>query len=526
MGTALLRTEVVVVGAGPTGLMAGNWLEKLGIHAMVIDAKPGPTRESRALGVHSRTMEIYRQLGVVDEVLRRAVPASELRPGVGVRTLGALPLGRMGHGLTKYPGIHILEQSDNEEILSRRLAARGRAVWWNHAFVSLEQMHDDGRVAVEADGPEGRIRILARYVIGADGTSSPVRRALGIGFQGVTSEQVFYVVDANGVSGTGSGINLRVSEENFMLAFPMGPDGSGGERVRLLGIVRQEDDAAPIGQEAAAVDEGRARATLAGDFGIRYTGAGWFATYRVHHRVADAFRHGRVFLAGDAAHIHSPVGAQGMNTGLQDAHNLVCKLADVLCGRMPRDYLDRYEAERRPVALRLVSTTDRVFTAVTSTSRAARALRTVVLPRVWPVAIRLVPRSPAGGRMFGYVSQIRIHYWMTESERRAAEATRGLARWNRRGMLVGRRLPWVPDNHAPLQDACWQVHAYGPSAAALGGEVGRRHGFPLHGFAAAPGRHLPDGTVVVVRPDGFVAEAHRAAARIPSPEASRRGRAR
>lgn len=513
MSTPLLRTEVLVVGAGPTGLMAGNWLEKLGVHSMVIDGKSGPTRESRALGIHSRTMEIYRQLGVVDRVLERAVLAAEVRPGIGSRPLEAIPLGRLGHRLTKYPGLHVLEQSANEEILAERLRDRGCPVWWNHAFVSLDHRSDDGWVSVEAEGPAGRVRILARYVVGADGASSPVRRALGIDFKGATSAQVFYVVDANGVTGSDPSINVRVSGENFMLGFPMGPDGAGGQRVRLLGIVRQEYGAGEgIGEGSSAVDERRARATLETEFGISYTDSEWFTTYRVHHRVADAFRGGRVFLAGDAAHIHSPVGAQGMNTGLQDSHNLACKLADVLNGRMPVGYLDRYEAERRPVALRLVSTTDRVFTAVTSMTRPARILRTVVLPLVWPVVIRLVPRSPAGGRMFGYLSQTRIHYWMSDADRRAADATRGLARWTRRGKLLGRRLPWVSgagaehDNHAALASATWQVHAYGTSAVALGGVVAGRYGLVLHEFGAAPDKHLPDGTVVVVRPDGFVAE--------------------
>ncbi|MET1035303.1 MAG: FAD-dependent monooxygenase [Arthrobacter sp.] len=533
MGSATLRTDVLVVGAGPTGLMAANWLDRLGVDALAIDAKSGPTRESRALGVQARTMEIYRQLGVVDAVRERVVLATELRPGVGRRALGSVPLGRLGYALTPFPGLHILEQSANEEILAGRLAERGRPVLWDHAFASLSRTgpgdaaEEGPGVRVSVRGPDGPVAILARYVVAADGASSPVRESLGIGFRGRTNAHVFYVLDANGVTGSGSGINLRVSAEDFMLAFPMGPDGRGGRRYRLLGIVRDDGGAPsagpaghPTGFPAAGagdttVDEARARASLAEEFGFGYTDAQWFATYRVHHRVADVFRAGGVFLAGDAAHIHSPVGAQGMNTGLQDAHNLACKLADVLAGRMPEAYLDRYEAERRPVALRLVGTTDRAFSVITSTGRLARLVRTVVLPALWPVGLRVVPRSPAGGRLFGYLSQIRIHYWMTEGERRRADAARGPARWTRRGKVLGRRLPWVSagehggaDNHAALGDAAWQVHAYGPRAAAKGVEVAARHALPLRRFDAAPARNLPDGTVVVVRPDMFVAELH------------------
>jgi hypothetical protein len=218
-----------------------------------------------------------------------------------------------------------------------------------------------------------------------------------------------------------------------------------------------------------------------------------------------------------------------MNTGLQDAHNLACKLADVLAGRMPASYLDRYEAERRPVALRLVATTDRLFAAVTSGTALARFLRTRVLPVAWPAVIPLVPRSPAGGRLFGYLSQIRIHYWMSEGERRRADALRGPARWRRRGRVLGRRLPWIgavhpgEDNHAPLADATWQVHAYGPRAADLGAARAAEHRFPLHRFSATPSRGLPDGTVVIVRPDMFVATVERAEGPPPAKDAGRQG---
>ncbi|MEE1621775.1 FAD-dependent monooxygenase [Zafaria sp. Z1313] len=513
MDLTVLDVDVCVVGAGPTGLMAANVLEKLGVDAVVVDSKAGPTRESRALGLQARSVELYRQLGLAEEVLARRTLAAQLLPGVGPRSLGAVPLGRMGAAATAFPGIHILEQSANEEILAARLERRGRPVLWRHGFERLEQ--DDGGARVHLAGPDGPVRVGARYVIACDGAASPVRRQLGIGFPGGTNRHLFYVIDANAVTGLRDGISVRVTRDEFMLAFPMGPDGAGGRRVRLLGLlpaVAEDDAGAP-----PRVAEGRARSSLARGFGIHYGSSEWFSTYRVHHRVADVFRDGRVFLAGDAAHIHSPVGAQGMNTGLQDAHNLACKLADVLAGRMPEASLDRYQAERRPVALRLVSTTDRVFGVVTSPHPAAVFFRTRIAPVLMPVVARVVPRSPAGGRLFGYVSQLRIHYWMTEAERRRAESLRGPARAGRRGRVLGRRLPWVPldgaepDNHASLDALEWQVHAYGGSGVVPGRRLAERHGLPLREFPAAPRAGLPDGTAVVVRPDLFVAALERAA---------------
>ena len=528
------RTDVLIIGAGPTGLMAGAWCARLGVRAVVTDAKPGPTRESRALALHARSLEVYRQLGLDAAVLARAVPARDISPGVGRRRLGTVHLDRLGLRLTPFPGIHVLEQSENERILSEHLASLGRPVAWRHAFRCLHE-RPDGTAAVTLDAPEGPVTVTARYVIAADGASSPVRRAVGTAFEGTTSPFEFYVLDALGVEGVGEGIEVRFSAEHFMLCFPMGHD-ERGRRSRLLGVLRAPDRAdGEAGDEESSAEESgaegdeverRARADLAARFGISYTGTAWASRYRVHHRVAAAFRAGAVFLAGDAAHIHSPVGAQGMNTGLQDAQDLVCTLADVLAGRAGDTVLDRYEAERRPVAMNLVRTTDRVFAAVTSLSPLARVLRSVVAPTVLPVVLRLVPRSSAGGRLYGYVSQTRIHYWMGPGRTRPAG--------QRRGRVRGRRLPWVPDaghagplpggdgrgdNHEALNVPAWQVHAYGPAAVGTARELAERHRdkatgeprLPVYAFRAAPDQGLPDGTAVLVRPDGFVAEVETAA---------------
>lgn len=523
------RTDVLVIGAGPTGLMAGAWCARLGVRAAVVDAQAGPTRESRALALHARSLEVYRQLGLDAAVLARAVPARDISPGVGRRRLGTVHLDRLGLRLTPFPGIHVLEQSENERILSEHLAALGRPVAWAHAFRSLHE-RPDGTVAVTLDAPEGAVTVTARYVIAADGASSPVRRAVGTSFEGTTSPFEFYVLDALGVQGVGDGIEVRFSAEHFMLCFPMGHD-ERGRRSRLLGVLRAPDRAGPgADDEEPGADgeevEQRARADLTARFGISYAGIAWASRYRVHHRVAAAFRAGAVFLAGDAAHIHSPVGAQGMNTGLQDAQNLVCTLADVLAGRAGDQALGRYEAERRPVAMNLVRTTDRVFAAVTSLSPLARVLRSVVAPAVLPVVLRLVPRSSAGGRLYGYVSQTRIHYWMGPGTARPAG--------QRRGRVRGRRLPWVPDaghagplpggdgrgdNHEALNVPAWQVHAYGPAAVGTARELAERHRaqaggeslLPVYAFRAAPDQGLEDGTAVLVRPDGFVAEVETAA---------------
>jgi 2-polyprenyl-6-methoxyphenol hydroxylase-like FAD-dependent oxidoreductase len=468
-----LTCDVLVAGAGPTGLMLANWLVKLGVDVMIVDGKDGPTRESRALVVQARSLEIYDQLGLGDLVLSAAHRADALSPGYLDRAFGRVPLGPLGRGVTPYPYIEILEQSRNEEILYENLQKLGVDVRWETAVTAVVQT-DQG---VEAK--VGNDTVRARFCVGCDGANSAVRRARRIDFEGVTNPHRFYVLDALATGGlVQDAINVRPGNDDFLLAFPMRGRGAW----RLIGLIQDEDRDGELAEEDV-----RARLRK---FAVTYDRSRWFATYRVHHRIAAAFRDGPFFLAGDAAHVHSPVGGQGMNTGLQDAHNLAFKLADVVQGRRRDAWLDRYEAERRPVAKRLVATTDRIFAGVTSQSALSRALRRVVVPLLAPVGVRVLPRSRGGSRLFQYVSQIRIHYWMTPAASAVA-----------RGPVVGRRLPWAGDNFAVLRSLQWQVHAYGGVSASEIPDLG----VPVHIFPEAPDTPLRPGQLYLVRPDGFVA---------------------
>ncbi|MFI7599009.1 FAD-dependent monooxygenase [Actinoplanes sp. NPDC049681] len=470
-GASQASCDVLVVGAGPTGLMLANWLAKLGVRAVVADGKAGPTRESRALVVQARSLEVYDQLGIGDKVIAAAQTARALAPGFGDRVFGRIPLGPLGEGRTQYPWIEILEQSRNEKILYENLRSLGGAVRWGATVTSLQPV--PGGVEAVIDGE----KVTARFCVGADGANSVVRKARGIGFDGVTNPHLFYVIDATAVGGLVEGsINVRPGRDDFLLGFPMYGRGNW----RLIGLVRDDDGDGKVGEDDA-------RARIRRDFAVTYADSRWFATYRVHHRVAAAFRDGPFFLAGDAAHVHSPVGGQGMNTGLQDAHNLAFKLADVIHGRAAEPWLDRYEAERRPVAHTLVATTDRIFGFITSQRTSLRLLRRAIVPLLAPVGVRALPGTSGGSRLFEYVSQIRIRYPMLPDEPRDP--------------VVGRRLPWTGDNYAPLRSLEWQVHAYGELTSAPD------LGLPVHVFDAAPETALRPGTLYLVRPDGFVAAA-------------------
>ncbi len=467
--------DVLVVGAGPTGLMLANWLARLGVDVVVADPKDGPTVQSRALVVQARSIEIYDQLGLADTVLGQAQRAVALAPGFGPRVFGRIPLGPAGEGVTPYPYIEVLEQSRNEQILYANLRELGADVRWGAPVTDLRTA--DGGVEATVGGDTVR----ARFCVGADGSNSVVRRARDIAFEGETNPHRFYVIDAIGAGGLVEGaINVRPGGEDFLLGFPM----QGRGNWRLIGLIRDTDGDGEL-TEADAFRRMRER------FAVTAAGSRWFATYKVHHRVAATFRDGPFLLAGDAAHVHSPVGGQGMNTGLQDAHNLAFKLADVLQGRAGDAWLDRYESERRPVAKTLVATTDRLFGFVTSQSLALRAVRRAVVPLAAPVGVRVLPRNGGAARFFQYVSQIRIHYWMTPDGRPDG----------RRDPVVGRRLPWAGDNFAPLRSLQWQIHGYGPMDAAQVPDLG----LPVHLFPAAPRTALRPDRLYLVRPDGFVA---------------------
>ncbi|MBO0812442.1 MAG: FAD-dependent monooxygenase, partial [Microlunatus sp.] len=350
--------DVLVVGAGPTGLMAALILAGRGIGVEIVDPKPGPTRESRALGVQARSMELYAQLGLVDQVLAGSYTAPALQLGWQNRATKRIELAAIQDSLSEYPGLHVFEQSRNESLLAGALtdslADQGREVRWGERLVDLVTSADGVHALTNKGGQLTQIH--ARWCIGADGAGSIVRRLLDIPYEGVTDPGRFWVADVRGVSGLPDGvINLRFGTDDLMLAFPLGPDG----HQRLLGVVRTAGDVDPTAPEVLP--------PVAGRYGFSYGEVDWFAHYRVHHRVATSFRKGRVFLAGDAAHVHSPVGGQGMNTGLQDAHDLALAIADVVAGRVSPDdpegdvRLDRYQAERQPVARHLVSLTDRAF---------------------------------------------------------------------------------------------------------------------------------------------------------------------
>jgi len=420
-----IDTDVLIVGAGPTGLMLANLLGQRGINAMLIDRHSGPAQQTRAMAVHARTLEIYAQLGIAEQAValgRKGTGGNFWSDG---RHKARIGLEEMGRGLSPFPYVLMLGQDENEILLGEQLQRWHMAVQWNTELRSLQQFDD--RVVTTLGMPDGTTRqIAARYVAGCDGGRSAVRELNHIGFPGAAYEHVFFVADT---TATGpmvpDELNIYLWKDGFHLFFPM----RGADRWRVIGILPKKLNDKPglSFDELVPHIRGEAGADL------NFASCDWFSTYRIQHRCTEKFRERRCLLLGDAAHVHSPMGGQGMNTGLQDAWNLAWKLQLVLNGRADASLLDSFESERMQVAKSLLSSTDRAFTLLVSESRLAGFFRTAVVAKIAAIAMR---SRRAQKFAFPTLSQIGISY------RRSAlsENLPGLAA---KSPHAGDRFPWL-----------------------------------------------------------------------------------
>ena len=488
--SSIRETEVLIVGAGPTGLVLALWLTQLGVRVRIIDTTSEPGTTSRAVAVQARTLELYAQVGLAEAVVARGRKAVGANLWVAGKPVAHAVFGDIGAGISPYPFVLIFPQDEHERLLIERLAKAGVDVERRTGLVSFDMEAD--RVRAHLRRPDGADEACeAAYIVGCDGAHSTVREALHIGFPGGTYEHLFYVADVQ-ASGTAidGDVHVALDTTDFLVVFPLTAPG----HARLIGTVRES--AAP---PDANLSWGDVSKRVIEWMRIDVEQVHWFSTYRVHHRVADRFSAGRAFIVGDAAHIHSPVGGQGMNTGIGDAVNLAWKLAAVLHGSANASLLDSYASERIAFARRLVATTDRAFTAVTSSSTMARRVRLDIVPRVIPLLFTL---RPTRRFMFRTVSQTAVNYRGSALSQGRAGAVHG-----------GDRLPWVEavsngtDNFAPLTTIDWQVHVYGEAPAAIRATCEARR-CPLHVFRWRPemGRTgLRRDAVYLVRPDGYVA---------------------
>lgn len=420
MNLAAQHTKVLIVGAGPSGLMMAAQLLRFGVRPIIIDSGQGPTERSKAITVQARSMEIFRQMGLVDEVLNGGKPVDKIQYNIHGKVAANLSLRESGKAFTPFPYFFMYPQSKNERTILASLTENTLPVYWQTTLTSLTQNNTTTEVIVSQN--DKSIKITAEYIIGADGAHSMVREQLGIQFKGDAYGHLYYLADVV-ADKSDAQISMYLNADGFIGYFPM-PEKNA---YRIIGSLPKRlsskrdiifEDVLPLPGQISGLPTVINKLT-------------WFTTYKLSHRAAEKFSLGRCFLIGDAAHIHSPVGGQGMNTGLQDAYNLAWKLGGVITGKLYPKILTSYANERIPVAKSLLKTTDSAFNMVMSRSWAARLFKKYALPK----AISVIWNSPKFSSVFfKQVSQINIHYRHSAINLHLSQATR---------IKAGDRLPYL-----------------------------------------------------------------------------------
>ena len=483
-----MQTEVLIVGAGPTGLVLALWLSKLGVPVRIVDRSTSSGAAPRAFLLQARTLEFYQQIGIADDVLRRGKPIQSMAVHFEDGWTQHVPFGDFGRGLSPFPFVLLLLQDRHEKLLIDQLALAGVTVEWDTELVDLEDRADAALAHLK--GPRDADEVCAaRFVCGCDGQGSTVRDLLKIGFPGGSSEEIFYVADVEASGPTVDGaLHYLMTRDHLCSVFPL--QGTG--RVRLIGLVPA---AVRQTQMQIGFDDISREIQLDTDLEVLLVES--FAIYRVHQRIADRWRKGHVLLLGDAAHVHSPAGGQGMNAGVGDAVNLAWKLAAVLKDGAPEALLDTYQAERMTAVHQIAKTTGPGFALQAGHGAAMRAFRRALTGLV----PSLIQWSAFRRRLFMAISQLAIEY------RRAGTCSGKAGR-----VVGGDRLPWVTfddqtDNFAPLTGLGWQAQVYGEARDSLRKSCAAWN-LPLHVFAWTPSAAragLARNAVYVVRPDGYVA---------------------
>lgn len=365
------ETDVLIVGAGPTGLALAVTLQQAGVAHVIVDRLAAGQNTSRAAVIHAHTLEVLEHIGVTDVLEQRGLPLTRFALRDHDKALLELDFSMLP---SRYAQILMIPQDETEAILAERLSSLGGTIYRGASATTIEP--DATGAVIHLDTPEAAKSIRARYVVGGDGMHSVVRSAAGITFDGETYSESFVLADVHMDWALSDEVSLFFSPEGMAVVAPL-----PGGRYRIVAPVEDAPEVPDVALVQAILD---ARGLRKGVSRVR--DVIWSSRFRVHHRVASRYRSGPFFLMGDAAHVHSPAGGQGMNTGLVDAVVLGRLLADVLTGKAPEATLDFYEEKRRPAAAEVLELAGRLTKIATVRSRIGRTLRNI--------ALRLLGTSP------------------------------------------------------------------------------------------------------------------------------------
>jgi 2-polyprenyl-6-methoxyphenol hydroxylase-like FAD-dependent oxidoreductase len=395
------KTDVVIIGAGPTGLSLATQLLRYGINFIILEKNEKTTHLSKAVVIQARTLEILQETGLAEKAIKSGRITMALNMFNKGKRRAHLDLNNLGEGKSAFPYVLSLEQSKTEKLLVDHLAENGKSILWQSEFTDFTQ-NNYGITAKYKNADDEIVEIHADYIVGCDGAGSEIRHKADMTFKGDTIPKIFYVAD---VTMRSSVINkdelfIFLIDKGFILFFPM--EGNG--HYRIIGILPEMTE-----QESADLTffdiEDSIKKNVA--VPIEFDDIRWFSHYKVHSRKAQTFRNGRSFIAGDAAHIHTPAGGQGMNTGIQDAYNLAWKLAFVLKGKLHDAVLETYNTERMKNAANLLNTTDRMFDFMAGTGWFSNFIRL----RVFPLIAGFLSKYPKFNKiLFPLLSQIGIAY--------------------------------------------------------------------------------------------------------------------
>ncbi len=392
------KTSVIIIGAGPTGLSLAVQLLRYGIDFIILEKNQQTTHLSKAIVVQARTLEIFHETGLAEKAINAGRITTAMNIFYKGKKKATLDLEGMGEGLSLFPFALSLEQSKTEQLLVNYLSENNKHVHWGTEFLRYEE--NDGITVYYKDANGAEQKMDAQYLVGCDGAGSLVRHQLGTTFEGDTMAKIFYVTDVELSSPVVNKDQLFIFliKKGFVLFFPM----EGRDHYRVIGILPDK-----TAEDKFTFEEIQGSITEQIMIPLSFEKVKWFSTYKVHSRKATLFMKGRCFIAGDAAHIHTPAGGQGMNTGIQDAYNLAWKLAYTIRYKTGRELLETYNTERMENARHLLKTTDRMFDFMTGSGSFWNFIRL----NIFPIFARLVSRNTSLNKLFfPLLSQIGIAY--------------------------------------------------------------------------------------------------------------------